>query len=59
MMILGFILAAGGGWGAWWAFNEAPAGEDFYNLVGLLAIFICVLGVLLIIFHIFQWWMSE
>ena len=57
--ILGLICAAGGGWAAWWAFNEAEAGDDSYTLVGLVAVIVCIIGILLIFMRIKKWWEAE
>jgi len=57
--IIGVVLAAGGGWVAWWAFNQAKAGDDFYGWVLPVALIIGVLGILLFIFRFRKWWMSE
>ncbi len=57
--ILGLICAAGGGWAAWWAFNQAETGDDIYNLAGLAAVIVCIIGILLIFMHIRKWWVSE
>jgi len=57
--IIGLVLAAGGGWVVWWAFNQAEAGDDFYGWVLPVAIIICVLGILFLFIHIRKWWMSE
>ncbi len=57
--IIGLVLAAGGGWVVWWAFNEARAGDASYDWVRAVALIICVLGILLFIFRFRKWWMSE
>jgi hypothetical protein len=56
--IIGLVLAVGGGWGAWWLFNETVR-DGLSGLVWLVALIICVLGILLIFFQIRKWWMSE
>ena len=57
--IFGLILAAGGAWAAWWAFKEAEAGDNVYNLVGMGAVFVCIIGLILIFMRFRKWWMSE
>ena len=57
--LLGIILAAGGGWTAWWAFNLAEAGDDAYNLIGMAGVIVGIAGIILIFMGIRKWWMSE
>ena len=57
--ILGIILGAGGGWAARWAFIKAEAGDGSYNLVGLGAVIVGIIGIFLIFMRIRKWWMSE
>lgn len=57
--ILGLILGVGGGWAARWAFIKAEAGADYYNLVGMAAVIVCLVGIILIFMRFRKWWMSE
>ena len=57
--ILGIIVGVGGGWAARWAFLKAEAGDGYYNLVGMAAVIVCLIGVILIFLQIRKWWMSE
>ena len=59
MIIAGIIFAVGGGWGAWWAFNQTMPADDFYHLLGPIAIIVAIIGIFLIIFGIRKWWMSD
>ena len=56
--IFGIILMVGGGWGAWWIFTEA-AREDYSDLAGLVAAIVCLVGIILIISQVKNWWMAE
>jgi len=56
--IVGLIFAVGGGWGAWWVFKEA-ARDDYSDLVGLVAVIVCLIGIVLISLCVKKWWMAE
>ena len=40
---------------AWWAFNKAVAGADFYNWIWLPALILAVFGILLVLIRIARW----
>jgi len=55
---IGLVLAAGGGWGAWWAFEKAAAegafnwGQPLFILAGLIGLVMCFIVVR-------QWWIAD
>lgn len=54
-ILLGIIIAAISIPLAWWAFNKAVAGIDFYNWIWLPALILAAFGILLVLAQIARW----
>lgn len=57
-ILIGLGMAAVGSPVAWWAFNKAALGEDFYNWIWVPAMFLAAFGILLVIAQIGLWMRS-
>lgn len=53
--IIGLVTAVIGISVAWWAFNKAVDGNDFYNWVWVIALFIGVVGIITLIAQFKRW----
>lgn len=53
--IIGLVTAVMGISVAWWAFNKAVAGHDLYNWVWVIALFIGVIGIIIVIARFKHW----
>jgi len=54
-ILLGIVIAAISIPLAWWAFNKAVTGMDFYNWIWLPALILAVFGLLLVLAQIARW----
>ena len=57
-LLIGLIMAAIGSPVAWWAFNKAVAGQDFYNWVWVPAMIVAAFGFLTVIVQVGLWMRS-
>jgi hypothetical protein len=54
-ILIGLAMAAVGDPVAWWAFNKAVSGQDFYNWIWISAMIVTVIGILTVIAQIGKW----
>lgn len=57
-LLIGLAMAVIGGAIAWWAFNRAVLGQDFYNWIWPIAMFLAAFGIILILIRIRLWMRS-
>jgi len=57
-ILIGLIMAGVAGPVAWWAFNRAVSGQDFYNWIWAGGLIVTVIGILTIIAQIGKWMRS-
>lgn len=57
-ILIGLVMAGIGGPIAWWAFNRAASGQDFYNWIWVGALILVAIGILTVIAQIGKWMRS-
>lgn len=57
-ILIGLAMAVVASPVAWWAFNKAVSGQDFYNWIWVGAMVIAAIGILTIIAQIVKWMRS-
>jgi len=55
---MGLGMAVIGGPLAWWAFNRAVSGQDFYNWIWIGGLIVAVIGILTVTARIGKWMRS-
>ena len=57
-ILIGLAMAVIGGPITWWAFNKAAMGNDFYNWIWVIAMFVTAFGVILVLIRMRLWMRS-
>lgn len=57
-ILIGLAMVVVGGPVAWWAFNKAVSGQDFYNWIWIGAMIVAAIGILTIMAQIGKWMRS-
>jgi uncharacterized membrane protein len=57
-ILIGLAMVVVGSPVAWWAFNKAVSGQDFYNWIWVPAMVVATIGILTVIAQIGLWMRS-